>query len=29
MGLAAVFDVTQSLHGLAALLGIPTLPVAA
>jgi hypothetical membrane protein len=27
--LAAIFDITQPLHGLAALLGVPTLPLAA
>jgi hypothetical protein len=29
MAMAALFDVSHSLHGLAALIGIPTLPVAA
>lgn len=28
-GLAAIFDINHSLHGLTALLGIPTLPIAA
>jgi hypothetical protein len=29
MAMASVYDVTQSLHGLAAAIGIPTLPIAA
>lgn len=29
MGMAAIFDVSQPLHGLAALIGIPSLPIAA
>lgn len=29
MGMAAIFDVTHNLHGLAALIGIPSFPIAA